>query len=157
MHINFYGVGLFEKKQIKRVLEFARDTLKQPQELELAVAIVGVNEICQLNNSTRGIDKPTDVLSFPIIDAKRECLNLADNSADINLETGNLMLGDIVICKQVAKVQAKEFGHSYKREICFLALHGFLHLLGFDHETETDSEEMFSLQRKILEELGINR
>ncbi|MEG2015138.1 MAG: rRNA maturation RNase YbeY, partial [Clostridia bacterium] len=70
---------------------------------------------------------------------------------------GNLVLGDIFICQKRAREQAEEYGHSYERELCFLCLHGFLHLLGYDHIEATDEQQMFALQEQILADLQITR
>lgn len=115
-------------------------------EFEAGIKFVSGEEIRALNKRFRDIDKETDVLSFPLIDFKNERITEKYN-----------ILGDIVIYKEQAKLQAKKFGHSVKREICFLALHGFLHLLGYDHIEETDEKEMMSKADEILEKKRVKR
>ena len=78
-------------------------------------------------------------------------------SEELDQDTGLVSLGDIVICKDIAKEQAKEYGHSYKREICFLALHGLLHLIGYDHEIKEEEEEMMAKAESILKEHRVLR
>jgi probable rRNA maturation factor len=114
---------------------------------EINVTIVDDNEIKELNNSFRGIDKSTDVLSFP----------LGENGEyDINPETDALMLGDIVISAEHALAQAEEYGHSIDREVAFLTVHSMLHLLGYDHvNNEAEEKEMFKKQEEILIKMGL--
>ena len=108
-------------------------------------------QIKKLNKEFRQVDKVTDVLSFPNLNkSPDEKLKKFFKFADF--DTGLLFLGDIVICKNVAKKQAREYDHSLKREVCFLALHGLLHLLGFDHIKEEDEKIMNKLQDKIMSE-----
>lgn len=104
---------------------------------ELSITFCDNERIHELNRTYRGIDRKTDVLSFPMEEEQ--------------------LLGDIIISVPQAKDQAEEYGHSFERELYFLALHGFLHLLGYDHETETDEKVMFSKQERILSEMGIIR
>ena len=111
------------------------------------IKFVSENEIRQLNNKFRQIDRSTDVLSFPNYDFAVE-----------NFEgEENVFLGDIAICKKIAKKQAKVFNHGTKRELCFLALHGILHLMGFDHLTEEQEKEMMDFAEEILKENGVER
>lgn len=118
---------------------------------EVSLRFSSEEEIKDINKQYRGVDKKTDVLSFPIIDFNN------DEDLESELSQNELMLGDIIICKQVAKSQAKEYQHSLKREICFLALHGFLHLLGYDHIEENDEIEMQAIAKEILEKNNIYR
>ncbi len=158
MKIYFDNVGLFTRFTIRKVLNKAISHLKQPTDsLEVSVTIVTPEEIKKLNNDYRNVDSVTDVLSFPTIDAARQVINVKDYAQDINPETGMLNLGDIVICLERAKQQAESFGHSLKRELAFLSLHGILHLLGYDHMNEQDEQEMVALQTVILEEVKITR
>ena len=114
---------------------------------EVNVTLVNDDEIKELNSAFRGIDKSTDVLSFP----------LGENGEyDINPETDALMLGDIVISAEHALKQAEEYGHSIDREIAFLTVHSMLHLLGYDHvNNETEEKEMFKKQEEILIKMGL--
>ena len=108
-----------------------------------SVVFVGDEEIHEMNREYRGVDRVTDVISFAFEDNNDLVYN------DIR------MLGDIFICIPQMKRQATEYGHSEKRELSFLTLHGILHLLGYDHMEESDEKVMFSLQKEILDELGI--
>ena len=140
----------FLKKKIK--LLFLSALSEKFGETENLIFSVGIRfakgkEIKELNNKFRNIDKETDVLSFPIYDFKNESLPTDED----------VMLGDIVICKKVAKLQAKVLGHSYKREVCFLALHGFLHLLGYDHIEKDEEKEMNLTSEKILAKHEVKR
>ena len=101
--------------------------------------------IHKINKEYRGVDRPTDVISFAL-----------EDEPDIKLD--HRILGDIYISIDKAREQANEYGHSLKRELCFLTVHGVLHLLGYDHmKSKKDEEIMFSLQDEILESLNILR
>ena len=119
------------------------------RECELSVTFTDNGKIRILNRDYRGIDRPTDVLSFPMY---------SFSDGDVPDGDEHVMLGDIVISVEKAREQAAEYGHSIRREIAFLAVHSVLHLLGYDHETsEEDEKEMFDLQEKIMNALGIGR
>ena len=143
------------KKNIEKLFEVAGRVLGEDFScVSVSVNFVGEEEIKRLNKQFRDVDRVTDVLSFPNLEKK------ADESLK-NFESEKvddvLFLGDIVICKKKAKAQAKEFGHSEKREICFLALHGLLHLLGFDHIGKDDEKKMNAVAEKILTQFGVKR
>jgi probable rRNA maturation factor len=112
-----------------------------PDSVEYNFSFVSGSEIQRLNKKFRGVDKVTDVLSFP--------------DGDINPETGKKFLGDILICRAVANRQAKLYGQPAEREIAFLTIHGLLHLFGFDHENETDEKIMREKQRAVLKHLPL--
>jgi len=116
---------------------------------EVNLTLVSPLEITQLNMQYRSINSPTDVLSFPSLDAKPIPGNRRKKPI--------LNLGDIVICLQIAQQQALEYGHALERELAFLTAHGLLHLLGYDHTTPEDEEVMFAAQKEILTRLGILR
>ena len=119
------------------------------RECELSVTFTDNGKIRILNRDYRGIDRPTDVLSFPMY---------SFSDGDVPDGEEHVMLGDIVISVEKAREQAAEYGHSLRREIAFLAVHSVLHLLGYDHETSEEGEkEMFALQEKIMNALGIGR
>lgn len=112
--------------------------------------------ICKLNAEFRGIDKETDVLSFPAYSLEKplaQCIG----EVDTELEDGLVFVGDIAISMERAQAQAMEYGHSILREIAFLALHGALHLLGYDHENAGDETVMLRKQNEYLEGANINR
>lgn len=125
----------------------------------LAAEIVFEDEeqIRQLNARERGVDAVTDVLSFPSLDGIRgKKLCKKNYPADID-EEGNLFLGSVAVCVKRAREQAEEYGHSYERELHYLAVHGLLHLLGYDHMTEEDRREMRGKEEKILAKINVTR
>lgn len=133
-----------ELEVLPDLLEFAANK-QQVKDVVFNIIIVDNEYIHQLNKTYRGVDRPTDVISFA----------LEDNGA-CETEFGRI-LGDIYISIGQARIQAKEYGHSLKRELAFLSIHGFLHLLGYDHMTEEEEKEMFGRQEWILNEYGIKR
>ena len=147
-------IGLFKGK-IKKIFKITEKILKEDfSNVNVSINFVTDEQIQSLNKQFRDVDKVTDVLSFPSFNkSPNEKLKKYQKNADF--DTGLLFVGDIVISKNVAKSQAKEYEHSLSREVCFLALHGFLHLLGFDHIKENDEKIMNKLQDKILSEAGL--
>lgn len=125
------------------------------KDVEISVMLTDNEGIQALNALHRNIDRPTDVLSFPMFDYD-ENGEIMEDYAEFN-EMGDLCLGDIVISLERAKEQAEDYGHSFVREVTFLTVHSMLHLLGYDHMTPEDEEEMFGYQNDILEEMGISR
>ncbi|HWJ80520.1 MAG TPA: rRNA maturation RNase YbeY [Niallia sp.] len=136
--------------KINELLNFAASKQKLEGEIELSVTFVDNNRIQEINNEYRDKNQPTDVISFAMEEL---------GEGEIPLKGSNLprMLGDIIISIDRAKEQAVEYGHSYIRELGFLSVHGFLHLLGYDHMTKEEEEIMFSLQKDILDEFGLQR
>jgi len=128
-----------------------------PENLELELNFVNSDEIREINKSARSVDKPTDVLSFPNLNIECGKIDIKKFKLDINPETENLMLGEIVICYDVAKNQADEYGHSLKRELCYLFVHGLLHLLSFDHIKDDDKKIMRKAEEQILSEINLTR
>ena len=125
--------------------------------LSVELLFVDEAEIRRLNLETRGVDKVTDVLSFPTLeDIKGEELFGENYPYDID-EDGVLTLGSIVVCKKRAREQAEEYGHSYERELHYLIVHGIMHCLGYDHETDEEKKEMREKEELILKKLGIAR
>ena len=113
--------------------------------------------IRELNAEHRQIDRATDVLSFPMLELTPG-EPIVVGPLELDPETGRLMLGDMVISVERARAQAEEYGHTLERELCFLAVHSTLHLLGYDHEKSPEDEAVhFALQEEILEECGIRR
>ena len=129
-----------------------------PYEAEVML-LVSLEEIWQINKEQRQIDGPTDVLSFPLISysAPGDFVNLEEDEDNFNPDTGEALLGDIVLCIDKVKEQAVQFGHSEKREYAFLIVHSLLHLLGYDHMTQEDAQIMEAKQNKILCQMGILR
>lgn len=140
------------RKDFKNIAKEVCQTLEIENNLSLSLTICLSDYIHELNKEYRGIDKETDVLSFAIEDGNDE-----DDILDMIDYTGVREVGDIIINLDRVKSQATEYGHSEKREMCFLFTHGLLHLLGYDHMNIDDEKEMFGLQDKILTKLGIVR
>lgn len=131
-----------------------------PYEVYVSVQVVDVTTIRELNREYRNIDRETDVLSFPMNEYEspgKFSGDIFDRSMSIDPETGELLLGDIVLCAERICSQAKEYGHSQKREYAFLVVHSLLHLSGYDHMEEDDRDAMERMQRLILDNLGIQR
>ena len=148
-------------KKYDSVIESAvRSTLdfeKVVQALDVCVMVTDNASIKKLNAEHRGIDRETDVLSFPMLELSPG-EEIKVSPFEIDETTGTVMLGDIVISKEKAEAQAKEYGHSFEREMAFLTVHGMLHLLGYDHERSDEDEKLhFSRQEEILESMGIRR
>ena len=147
-------------KLAREVIIAACDAEKCPYEAEINLTFVDNERIHEINREYRQIDRPTDVLSFPMQNYEtpadfshvEECVE--DN---FNPDTGELLLGDIILSVNKVKEQAAIYGHSEKREFAFLILHSMLHLFGYDHETEQEREIMEKRQRNILDDLGITR
>ena len=114
---------------------------------EISVTFVDMEEIHQLNKMHRGVDRPTDVLSFPQF----------EDVCDEAPEEGEICLGDVVICRDKAAEQAEEFGHSFEREILYLFVHSVLHLLGYDHIDEDEKKVMRTREEKIMEHIDVLR
>ncbi len=130
-----------------------------PYEAAVSLLITDQEEIRRLNREHRQIDRPTDVLSFPMADF--ECpgdfswLDTGEGEDCFDPDSGELLLGDIVICADKVLEQAEAYGHSILREYAFLITHSMLHLIGYDHMEEEEAARMEQLQREILEELKI--
>lgn len=141
------------------VVEGVLDYENCPYEAEVNLLLTMNKEIQEINAEFREIDRATDVLSFPMIDFEKtgEFDFLEADDSYFNCDTGELMLGDIVISKEKVIEQAEEYGHTIKREYAFLIAHSMLHLLGYDHMEEQERLEMEKKQKEILEELGITR
>ncbi len=144
----------------RTVIEAACESEECPYETEVSLTLVGLDQIHELNREQRGIDRPTDVLSFPMQDyaAPSDFSHMEDCIEEaFNPDSGELLLGDIVLCVDKVREQAAEYGHSEEREYAFLILHSMLHLFGYDHETDEERIQMESRQREILDALGITR
>ena len=131
------------KRSIKAVLEYQG----VENDCEVSVTFTDNKNIHALNLEYRNIDRPTDVLSFPMYETE-----------ELENAIGELALGDIVISLEKANDQAEEYGHSFEREVSFLTVHSMLHLLGYDHElSDEDEKDMFALQDEIMKIIGIER
>ncbi|MBO6195237.1 MAG: rRNA maturation RNase YbeY [Bacilli bacterium] len=132
-------------EEIKELDEYTKYLLEYMKiDASFSVIIIDNDRIHEINKTYRGIDRPTDVISFA----------LEENE---NYEVQERLLGDIYISIDKVYEQAKEYGHSIKRELFFLVTHGFLHLLGYDHMEKDEEKEMFDLQEKILDSYGVKR
>lgn len=143
-----------------KVIAAACDAEQCPYEVEVNLTLVDNERIRQINREYRRIDRPTDVLSFPMqnFPAPADFSHAEDCVEDnFNPDTGELLLGDIILSADKTREQAKAYGHSEVREFAFLILHSMLHLFGYDHETEDERETMEQRQRMVLDELGIVR
>ncbi len=142
---NLYNEDIKEVEVINKVLLHAMDK-EGLTDTCFDIIFVDNDYIHNLNKNYRNIDRVTDVITFA----------LDDDNTVIN-DSGIHILGDIYICIPRCKEQAKEYGHSFLREICFLSVHGFYHLLGYDHQTKEEEAIMFSKQEEVLKEYGIER
>ncbi|MBR3301746.1 MAG: rRNA maturation RNase YbeY [Firmicutes bacterium] len=122
-----------------------------PDTASISVSFVDKAEIKRLNKEYRGVDKVTDVLSFPLYESG--CIPAPEDLT----EDEELALGDVVICEEVCEAQAKEYGHSIEREIIYLFTHSVFHLLGYDHETEEDKADMRAREEEVMSLLGLER
>lgn len=161
-----------QEKLLHEVIEAAAKYLNLPEGIELDLSIVSNEEIQVLNRDYRGLDKPTDVLSFALTEVTSEYdvdfahLDLTEEAEETeDLEETEFEdeeaipqhLGDIIISYPRAQEQAQDYGHSLDRELAFLAVHGFLHLNGYDHQTEEEAQEMFRIQEEVLTTYGLTR
>lgn len=148
------------KKNIETVITKVLQHENFSQNMEVSVSIVSNDEIQRINREQREKNQVTDVLSFPLLEVE-EIRQMKEegqrNQLFQNPETGEIMLGDIVISIEKAKEQALQYNHSLMREICFLITHSMLHLLGYDHMTEEEDLEMRKKQSTVLKEVGIVR
>lgn len=140
------------KELITLAAKTALDYMGFDRDAEISVMFTDNEGIRVLNAQHRGIDRATDVLSFPMLEYDDG--EMFDDPGDIEDE---LCLGDIVISLERAAEQAEEYGHSFEREVGFLTVHSMLHLLGYDHMTEEEEKEMFGFQKEILAKMGLER
>ena len=149
------------EKAAESIIKQALDYLKCPYEVQVNLTLTDNEGIHEINKEYRQIDRPTDVLSFPLIDYEEPNVfpeNLEEAAEDyFDLDTGELMLGDIIISVEKCKEQAVEYGHSVLREYSFLIVHSILHLFGYDHMEDDERAVMEQKQREILDAAGISR
>lgn len=141
------------KKTIKKVIEqcFKEENLEKAK-LYISITLTNPSNIQKINKEYRNIDKETDVLSFPMFEKEE----LEDKLKTAQVEHEDI-LGDIIISIQKVQEQAKEYGHSFEREFAYMIVHGFYHLMGYDHIEETDKIIMRQKEEKVLNQLGIRR
>lgn len=135
---------LYEK--IEDIVEEVLDYEGYSDDYDISISFVDNKEIHELNKQFRGVDRATDVLSFPM---------LSDEFEDVEYE--EMSLGDIVVSLERALEQSIEYGHSFEREVCFLVCHSMFHLLGYDHDTEENTREMREKEEAVLTKLNITR
>lgn len=148
------------QEQLDKLVRYVVRRVSCPYEVEVSVTLVDKDEIYRLNKEFRHVERPTDVLSFPMMEYEEPAEFTSTKflqSITLSPETEELVLGDIVICSPIVCEQAREYGHSELREFSFLVVHSLLHLFGFDHMEETERLQMEDMQRKIMKELQINR
>lgn len=139
-------------KWMEELLQFSAEKLSIPESAEISITIVDNEKIREINRDYRDKDAVTDVISFALEDDDDIFMNV-----DLEEEEIPRDLGDVFLSYDKAVEQADDYGHSVDRELGFLLVHGFLHLNGYDHMTEADEKEMFSLQEEILREYGLKR
>lgn len=145
------GVSQFHLDLVTNVLEYAGNYIKLPEDTEMSVTFMDNEKIHQFNKDYRGVDKPTDVISFAIEDGDEALIFDEDDAPALNI-------GDILVSVDKVGEQAEFLNHSWERELGFLVVHGFLHLNGYDHELgDKEEAEMFDLQREILDNYGLTR
>jgi len=158
MEIDIFDETELVKKEhealVHSLIAFAGDYLKLSANTECSITFVDNERIREINREYRNKDQATDVISFALNDD-------TDEDFPINMATVEGIfptnLGDIIISTDKTAEQAESYGHSFERELGFLALHGFLHLNGYDHMIEEDEKEMFGLQKEILDAYGLKR
>lgn len=138
-------------------LAAAMEGLWQGDDLSAELLLVSEEEIRRLNAQGRGVDAVTDVLSFPSMEGIKGAPILADEHGEEIDENGNVFLGSVVICEQRAREQAEEYGHSFERELWYLAAHGLLHCLGYDHMAQEDKREMREKEEYVMKKLSLER
>lgn len=139
-----------DRHEMEQLLQYAAEKEKVEEDAELSITFVDNEEIRVINRDYRGKDQPTDVISFALEEIGEDELEIS--GADLPR-----MLGDIIVSIERMKEQAEEFGHSEQRELGFLCVHGFLHLLGYDHMNDADEEKMTNRQKEILDGYGLHR
>lgn len=143
---------------IKKVVEaciLSNDFEKMDFKWEVFVLLTNDEDIREINNEIRGIDKPTDVLSFPLLNYVNG--KGLPSKTDIDPDSGRISLGDIIISIERTIAQAKEYEHSFERELAFLVSHGMFHLFGYDHSNTKEEKFMIEAQEKVIKPLGYGR
>lgn len=154
--IRISGANLKERALVRKVEKATFKHLGQKDFFLTDITVVDEDTIKNLNASARGVDKVTDVLSFPCFEKLDLPVDKSEFS-EFDYDGSYVLLGSIMICRKRAEEQAKEYGHSYARELGFLACHGFLHILGFDHIDPEDEKVMIAHQKAIMNAVGLKR
>ncbi len=142
------------KVNTKKIARAVYKVLGQKAKLKAELVFMQADEMRNLNNSSRGVDSVTDVLSFPTLGGIKNEILLPENCVT-SMDGRYIMIGSIVLCKQRIIEQAKEYGHSVEKETTYLIVHGLMHLFGFDHETEDDKKEMREREKQVMRVLGV--
>lgn len=152
-------IGIEYEELAKKVVQKVLDMEGCPYDAQVNLVLTDNEEIQRVNTEFREIPAPTDVLSFPMIpfETPADYAIVEENQSYFDLDTDELLLGDIMISVDKVFAQAEEYGHSVTREFCFLVAHSMLHLLGYDHMTPEEAVVMENKQRTALDELGITR
>lgn len=155
--LNLYELNDNERKIATDVVGLAMSKYGlNLSETDIDISMVDSKVIRELNRETRNIDLPTDILTFPNIDMVLP-YDKNNYNNDINPETGNVILGEIIIARDVMTGNAEEYGHSVTREFAYLVTHGMMHLMGYDHINDADKQIMRIKEDEILNELGYTR
>ncbi len=152
-------LGIDCEELAKTVGDRVIDQENCPYESQISLILTDDEGIREVNREHRSLDRSTDVLSFPMVDfpSPAEYSVLEEDDSLFDLDTGELLLGDIMISAEHVKAQAQAYGHSIRREFCFLVAHSMLHLLGYDHMTPSEAAVMEAKQEQVLQSLGITR
>lgn len=152
-------IGIEYEELAKKVVQKVLDMEGCPYDAQVNLVLTDNEEIQRVNTEFREIAAPTDVLSFPMIpfETPADYTIVEEDQSYFDLDTDELLLGDIMISVDKVFAQAEEYGHSVTREFCFLVAHSMLHLLGYDHMTPEEAVVMENKQRTALDELGITR
>jgi len=159
MSVSLNLITQVEEDVMEKAVQTIEESLKMllpDVKTNVALTICDDEYIKELNQQYRGKNSATDVLSFPLLSADAPG-KVSYAPTDIDPDTQELMLGDIIISLEKAKAQAEEYGHSIVRELCYLVVHSVLHLVGYDHMTEVDKKLMRAKEEEILRGLGIER
>jgi probable rRNA maturation factor len=143
------------EKLIRRAVETALEIEEFDTPSEISIMLVDDLKIREINKEQRNIDKATDVLSFPMVEMFEG--QIISNEGDFDLDENLLLLGDIIVSMDKTMEQSMEYGHSFERELAFLATHGVFHLLGYDHEEEEMENKMMEKQEKVLAMMDLKR
>lgn len=141
-----------EEALIRKVVQAVLENETVKHNVDVYITLTNNEEIHKINKEYRNVDRPTDVLSFPMYE-REEIENLKGDNLSVQEE----ILGDIIVSIEKVKEQAEEYGHSFERELAYLITHGCLHLLGYDHMIDEEKEIMRKHEELVLEKLGISR
>ena len=145
---------LQKKVNVRKIAKAVYKTLGQVSRIKVELIFESGEGIQTLNSRERGVDKVTDVLSFPTLDGIRGEILLPEN-CKTEIDGRFIFLGSIVLCEEKIREQAREYGHSEQRERDYLIIHGLLHLFGFDHMTDEDKKQMRAIEKKVLKMLKV--